>query len=285
MFENYRATKKDFEAIEEGIKAVWHPKMRFVFRDLTKIANTVVISYDSKFIYLWNSSSLSNYPKYQFPHKLRLKNEWQYAWCAGIWDKEIEKLLPKKIQQASHFKIPRISGGLLKPFVTLQKKIKDTSLNPYTSYESYLATIVHEFGHVYWNQHKLWWYSNKKQNLAYLRLAKNLHKKEGEASKVSLNLPINAGIGEVFAFCTEYYASQLFWPNHKKNLDTFSKERIKELIKLEHTKDLEKEDSVIEPNKNPHDFASVLGKIIISQHPQTWPRILTNIPPITTRPC
>lgn len=31
MFENYKATQKDLEAIGEGIKAVWQPEIDFVF--------------------------------------------------------------------------------------------------------------------------------------------------------------------------------------------------------------------------------------------------------------
>lgn len=283
MFENYIATKKDFRAIEGGIETVWRPEMAFVFKNKSLLKNVVIISYDSKFLYLWTkiklpklktfACSLINYQAYKIPHKVKLKDEWQLGWRAHLSIKQFEKLLPKKLQK-SEFKIPKISGGLSKPFTELQKK-KDIKLNPYITYESYLATLVHEFAHIYWNQHKLWWYSNKKENIKYLRIAKQLYERKKEISKIPIYFPAATGITELFATCVEYWASKLFWPNHKKNFDLFTKERLKQLIKTEEKKDLEREDSVLEPSRNPHDFAFIFGKIILTQYPKNWPQILT----------
>lgn len=269
MFEDYQASKEDLEAIEEGIKTAWRPEMDFVFKDRNLLKNIVVISYDSKFLYVWTKFKLSH----KIPHKIKLKDEWQLGWQASLTIKDFFTLLPKKFPK-SDFKIPKMSGGLLTPFVELQKK-KKIKNNQYITYESFLATIVHEFGHLYWNQHKLWWYSNKKENINYLKTAKELYQKKGKIPRIFLHLPLSSGIGELFAFCVEYWASELFWPSHKKNLDVFIDNRIKELIKIEEKKDLEREDSVLEPNQNPHDFAFVFGKIILTQHPKTWPEILT----------
>jgi hypothetical protein len=289
MFENYRATKKDLEAIGEGIKAVWQPEIDFVFKDRGLLKNVVVISYDSKFFYLWTkirvprlkifTSGLSNYHAYKIPHKIRIQDEWQLGWRAGLLIEQFTKLLPKKLQK-SDFKIPKISGGLLKPFFSLQKK-KKVKDNPYITYESFLATIVHEFGHIYWSQHKLWWYSNKKDNIRYLKTAKQLYEKKKKVPKISLYFPAITGVNELFATCTEYWASKLFWPNHKENLDTFAKERLEELIKKEEKRDLEQEDSVLEPTRNPHDFALVFGKIILTNYPKSWPILLTKSSLIT----
>lgn len=283
MFENYKAIKKDFEAIEQGIKTVWRKEMNFVFKDRSLLKNVVVISYDSKFLYLWTKIELSGvetipccipkYQAYKIPHKVKLKDEWQHGWRAGLSIKQFAALLPKKLQK-SDFKIPKISGGLLKPFIKLQKK-KKVKNNPYATRESFLGTIVHEFGHVYWSQHKLWWYSNKKENIRYLKMAKQLYENKGKVPKISLYFPVMASINELFAFCAEYWASKLFWPSHKQNLDTFAKDRLESLIKNEEKKDLEREDSVLEPSRNPHDFALVFGKIILARYPKTWPRVLT----------
>lgn len=269
MFENYLASKKDLKAIEEGIKTVWQPEMDFVFKDKDLLKKPVVISHDSKFLYLWTKLKLSH----KIPHQVKLKDEWQLGWQASLPINQFTNLLPKELQQ-SDFKIPKISGGLLSPFIELQKK-KEVKDNLYVTRESFLATIVHEFGHIYWNQHKLWWYSNKRENMDYLRIAKRLYERKEKIPKISLHLPLNSGIGEVFATCTEYCASSFFWPTHKKKLDNFVKNRLKELIKIEKKKDLEREDSVLEPSKNPHDFAFVFGRIILARYPKSWPQILT----------
>lgn len=83
-------------------------------------------------------------------------------------------------------------------------------------------------------------------------------------------------VGELFAFCTEYAASEILWKNHKLNMDKFIKERLKILIKEEQKKNLDREDSVLAPKRYPHDFAFVIGKIITSSFPQSWSNILTN---------
>ena len=286
MTVNYRATDKDIRAINEALSLIWYPKMKFVFREPKRIENTLVVSYDSKFIYLWISKELSTfkpisktkkYYLYQLPHNLKLKDEWQGAWWANIVSKEIEKYLPKEVKEENRFKIPIISGGLLGPFTKLQKA-KRVLGNLYTSKESYLATIIHEFGHIYWNSYKLWWYSDKKENLGYLNLAVNLYsrkQKQNLQKNFLFRLPSPTYLGEVFAFCTEYYASELFWKNHIRNLEIFTRNRLSRLTTFEEEKDLDRENSIIEPNTLPHDFASVIGKIILAKYPTTWPEILT----------
>ena len=167
-----------------------------------------------------------------------------------------------------------ISGGLLIPFTTLQKSFRKKH-NPYTTRESYLATIIHEFGHVYWNQYKLWWYSNQEENLKILAAAKQLYAKKTKTSTLPVWFPMTEGIGEIFAICAEYRASMLFWPDHQRNFDLFAANRIEHLlIKKEQAKNLEQEDSVLEPKKFPHDFAIVFGRIILTRYPKIWPQIL-----------
>ena len=165
-----------------------------------------------------------------------------------------------------------MGGGLLTPFVELQKK-NNIIDNPYITRESFLATIVHEFAHIYWQQHKLWWYPNKKENINFLQTAKQLY--EAKKLRKTIYLPLDPGLSELYAFCAEYTASEIFWKSHKHNLDIFIKKRLERLIKEEQTKDLDREDSVIAPSRYPHDFAFVFGKIILSNYPKTWSIILT----------
>jgi len=277
MFENYLATETDLETIEEGLKTVWKPELNFVFRKKELIASTVAVSYDSKQLYLWLPirQRPGQYRLRKILHNITIPPEYHRGWHAGVWEK-IEKRLPPPIRKASRLVIPHISGGLLKPFITLQKD-KRLDVNPYTTKESYLATIVHEFGHIYWEQHRLWWHSNKMDNLRLLRLAHNLYLHPRiKNTKANLYLPTPYFIGELFAFCSEYTASDIFWPKHKIMLDKFGLYKTKSLIFFEKNKNLGREDSVIEASTNPHDFASVYGKIILSQYPTTWPQLLTH---------
>ena len=273
MFENYLASKEDIDTISEALKYVWSPKMSFVFPDKSRILKTIVISYDSKFIYIWKLDSKG--PMYKIPHEIKIKDEWQFSWRVNIWIDQIIDVLPGWIKNKSRLEIPIISGGFWTPFIFLQKA-GNVSKNPYITRESYLATIIHEFGHIYWNSFKMWWPSDKKENLRYLEIAKELCKGKPKKINEPLHFPGLEEIGEIFAFCTEHYASELFWRNHKRNLDSFIENRLNTLIILEKKKNLEKEDSVIEPSRYPHDFAFVFGKIILEKYSISWPKILTN---------
>lgn len=269
MIDHYIASWEDLEAIEEALEKVWNPTLNFVFEKRKLISSTVVVSYDSKYLYLWVplGNKRGQYSLQKISHNLSLPPKYHYAWYTGLWEK-VEELLPSSIKKTSRFSIPRIGGGLLTPFITLQKSHR-IKINPYTTKESYLATIVHEFGHVYWNQHKLWWFSDKKENLRYIRQAIKTNRQH-------VYLPLPFGIGELYAFCAEYSVSTIFWPAHRNSLDKFIKKRLKILTNVENVKNLNQEDSVIEPNKNPHDFALVFVKIILALYPQQWPEKLTS---------
>lgn len=281
MFENYKATEKDFESIEEGIKTVWRPELDFIFSQKNFLKNIAVISYDSSFIYLWTDKSipnltslpcsLSNYYAYKIPHKVKIKDDWHHAWWTGSLPDLLERILSVELKTTWN-QISKIYGGLMTSFIELQKK-KDLGFNPYITKQSYLATIIHEFGHAYWEKHKLWWYSDKKENLDFLETAKKLY--ERRKVKKNIYFPMVFAVGELFAFCAEYAACEILWKNHKLNMDKFIKERLKILIKEEQKKNLDREDSVLAPTRYSHDFAFVFGKIILSNYPETWPKILT----------
>lgn len=214
MFENYLATSDDLETIREAFKFIFLPKMRFVFSDLSKIIKVLIVSYDSKYIYVW---SLNPTKLIKISHNLSIPDEWQMGWRASLPYREVWKYLP-----ISTYNKQIISGGLLTPFITLQK-IKKLANNPYTTKESYLATIVHEFGHINFGG------SNKK--------------------------------GELAAFCTEYYASQLFWPKHIKLLDKF-------------TEGINKKTPIKINSNDQHIFALLNANKFIVRYPKSWPKQL-----------
>ena len=282
MFENYKAQSHDLEAIKAGISFVWKPELEFIFTDKLLFANLSVVSYDSQFIYIWTRIPLKDVEKiaysilgfraYKIPHKFKIKDDNQRAWCAGIAKfKELEKALPKELK-GNHYDRPGISGGLLTPFTEIQKT-KPRIHNAYTTYESYLATIVHEFGHIYYNQHKRWWYSVKRENLSLLKSAQKLYQgTQVNLEKVKIRIPTDKDLTEVFAFCTDYTAAKIFWPNHKVDIDKMNLARLPELIRKEEKKNLDQEDSSLQ--ESAHDLSIVIGKLIVEKYPQTWPQIL-----------
>ncbi len=281
MQNNYTATEKDFKAIEEGIQTVWSPKLSFIFKDKDIIRNSAIVAFDSKYIYIWTTKkldnvdkiycSLKNYFAYKCPHNIDIENIDRMGWRAGIWPLELNNFLPRELKK-NDFEIPKPCGSMLGDFIVNQKKIRGEKNNPYITHDSYLATIVHEFGHIYYNQHRLWWYSDKTENIGYLQTALNLYlgKKTG---KIKVRMPSPTFFNEIFAFCSEYSAAKIFWQQHKENLDKFAVELIKNIIKEEEQKNLDNEDSVLQI-ENAHYGSFVLGKILIEESPASWPQKL-----------
>lgn len=269
MFENYEATKQDFEAIEEGIKVVWHPKLNFVFKNKKFIKKVIVVSYDSKNLYLWSQTKfpklttlkcdLKQYFTYKIPHQLKISDDYQYWWRAGLQPPELTKLLfsKLKINELTSF----ISGGLLTPFITLQKKIKNYKNNPYTTRESYLATIAHEFGHVYYHQKVSSQYKNRDAKEVLMRAEACYKGQQITLSKIKIPYPIDYNISEVFAFCVEYQTAVLFWSTHKKAIDKNAFAQIKNFLK---------KDKPTAIFLNSHHFAAIVGKLIFSASPHSW---------------
>lgn len=276
MFENYLANKKDLKAIEEAISVVWQKELDFIFNDKNLIKNVIVISYDSKYIYFWTkillpkykklSTQLKDYNFYKIRHNINIDDNEQLGWYAGLKIEKIAKYLPKKLT-IDNYQYPKISGCLLQPFIKSHINKKDA----YDTKESYLATIVHEFGHVYFDQHKLFWYSDKKENLNYLRTALNLYNtKKPNLKNIKIRIPSYMPLTELYAFCVEYTVANLFWTNFKNKLDKINSEIIKKLIKREIQKKLNIQNSSLEEDKGGHIFALTIGKIILSRYPDSW---------------
>lgn len=269
MFKNYIATQDDLEAIEDALEYLWRPELDFIFRDRSKIERTLVISYDSEHVYVWSRDS-DEYSVTRISHSLEIEDKFQSYWRANLQPKELLECLPKKWQQ-NRFAIPKISGGLLTPFIELQKK-KNRPHNPYATRESYLATIIHEFGHVHYNAHKLWCYMDVDESLKLLQKALDLYRDdEIEMNNFRIRVPTHQELGELFAFCTDYSAASIFRPQHKKDIDKYFAGVIPNLKNEEKRKDLHKQDSVL---NNSHTFAAIVGRLLLSRNPQNWPDIL-----------
>lgn len=282
MFEDYKTQPDDLEAIKAGISFVWKPELEFIFANKSLFFNLSVISYDSEFIYIWTAIPLKNieeipygvlnFRAYKIPHKFKIKDEDQRGWCAHIAKLGgLEKSLPKELK-GNQYDRPGISGGLLTPFTEIQKT-KPRIHNAYTTYESYLATIVHEFGHIYYNQHKRWWYSDKQENLNLLESAQELYPgTQVNLDELKTRIPAGKDLTEVFAFCTDYAAARIFWPKHKDDIDKMNIARLPKLIKAEKKKNLDQEDSVLQ--ESTHDLSTVIGRLLVEKYPQTWPQVL-----------
>ena len=290
MFQNYLAGKEDFEAIEEGITAVWRKELNFIFQNKKLLQKVIVISFDAKRLYLWTKinlpkleklpTKLAGYHFYQINHQLEIKDEVQLGWRVGLVPEKMADYLPKNIL-IGNYQFPKISGSLLSPFIKSHQKVnaKGYRGDAYDTRESFLATIVHEFGHAYYDQHKLFWYSSKKENCSYLNTALKLYQGQKPKNILEIRIPSYPNLSELFAFCTDYTAASLFWPNHKKDIDKANIEMLKWQIEEEKKRNLDIQDSTLENWPGGHIMAMTIGKILLSYFPTNWPQKLLSISP------
>lgn len=281
---SYFASDNDIEAIEEVIRLVTSQKLAYIFHKKELLKHFLLVSFDSSFIYLWTTERIQGIEKIKcslqtvsagkIPHKIALTEGDRLGWVAKITSDSIWNLLPKNLK-VNDFILPKMSGSLLGDFVRHQIN-KNQTLNPYVTKESYSATLIHEFAHLYYNQHKNWWYSDKKYNLSLLDTALSLFENKKTTIPI-LYTPSPLFLSELFAFCAEYAASEMFFPKHKKAIDTFSKQQIEMLRKQELVKDLETENSTI-GESTPHDTAMILGRILIEKYPINWSDVLLTKP-------
>lgn len=278
----YLATKDDFNAIEKGVQSVWNPKLSYIFRNKKLIENTLIISFDRKKIYVWSKhkiddlkslpTSLKDFFLYAFSHNISFSETERLGWHTGSVIPLVLDVLPSTFKN-DDFQQPKIFGSLLGDFMEIQKKIRGKENNPYITQESYLATIVHELGHVYFVcSGGKYWNNDKKYNLKVIDIAAKLYESTLiNLDKSDITIPGYQSLSELFAFCTDYSASCIFWPNHRNNLDRYYKEKLAYLTSKETLNDLNTTNSVVD---DPHNFACVVGKILLSKYPKIWPDII-----------
>jgi hypothetical protein len=284
MFENYVHTKEDLEAVEEALEYLERPELDFIFKDRKLINKTLVISYDSKELFIWTKLKhpklkklpcrVKGYNAYRIPHKIEIKGRSYRAWRTGLQIKELYEYLPKKFQR-SWYDIPRINGGMLMPFVKTHRALRKERkwpTDPYHTKESYLATVIHEFGHVYYGKKNPWYYSDRNETIGYMKTALGLYRdgrKDGDIERFPICVKSgNRCLGETFAFCTEYYAASTFWRTHRDNIDAENKDCIKSMLRKEKQAKLDQEDSKL---ADPHSFAAIIGKMLLHKYPDSWP--------------
>lgn len=273
----YLASSEDFRALEEAIQIVYSSKLKFIFQETKILDKTSIISFDSKYIYIWTRLKFSNlkrikkenYFLYKIPHSLDIKKEHRIGWKSGIYIDGLRNFLPKTLFE-NNYEFPIISGSLFGDFIKNQIEMIGKNNNPYITKAGFLATIVHEFGHIYYRQHKNWWFSSKQKNLKLLNSSLMLFKNSNQKIEIEIEIPHPFLFSEVFAFCCEYEASKVFFPKHKENLDKHAYEIIKKSIDMEKQKNLDIEDSVFS-DRTSHEAALILGKILIEKYPKNWP--------------
>ncbi len=270
-------TNKDIETLVEGINTPYDTELDFVFTDKSRIHDVVAITFDDKKLYLLTKKNLAldlrksfgDINEYVVNHSITFKNRDHAGWQTGIRNPLISDYLPKDNS------LRYISGGSLTNFINFQAS-KNNKYNPFVTKESYLATIVHEFGHMYYNSSKLTWYSDREENISYYKNALDILKtRETEEKKTHLRIEHPQYISELFAFCTDRTASQLFWPQHLKDTNKYLERHLERQLEAERLKDLSKEDSTL--SENTHIFAATVGLNIMARYDSSWPMKILEI--------
>lgn len=284
----YKATKEDIEAIEEGINIVFDPKLSFIFKDKSALEKFLLVSYDSEYIFCWSTEKIQNQlihnthiPNkknvsfYKLPHKLYISEQDRIGWHASIILTGLYDVFPKTL--LDDVTLPKMSGSLLGDFIITQKETKGEKNNPYVTKESFLATLIHEFGHAYYNQVSP---SVKTRSLKFLHHAEQLFLGKTPKDLIAPYVPYIPSsdlfyvFGEAYAICAELYASNLLFPKHHSYLSSFILKEIQKVLQEEYSS----KDPFLDLNKNYHTVAAAIGKIFMHLYPSYWPEVIIQYP-------
>lgn len=232
MFQDYNFSKKDSERIEEGLKIINSKKMQHIFTH--KVGVVDILSFDSKFIYLWSrknykqkeksKNSVENFRVYRLKHCFQISQS-DYGGIylsGGAIEGKVEKMAPREI------------NIIIPPFgawdrLTRKKSNPSSYLTEYK--EAYYSAIIgHEFAH---------WYSlqslrfSQKKFLNILQKLIEISKKQkkdfwgkeinNKELQFLLNPPSIDFLGELFAFLVGLEIIKIFYPKFfKKTLKTMT---------------------------------------------------------------
>lgn len=266
---------KDLKLLGKSLDYVWDKKLTFIFKNKSLLRKVLILTFDKHRIYILTKSPLvslknpQNFPHgyflYKLNHNIPLGSEDFRGWWNGIKRQEFLSYLPKDFTNQSQLLWPRVSGPLPSLFLAhhAELKRKNYAWDPYSTPESYMATIIHEFAHAYFDAIYLPWHGIKHQNLEILDNALKLFSGEKINIKDVNTISLFSSVAsEIFAFCTEYFSSSLFWPRHKEAIDKEFQNAIPLLIKEEQNIDLNLKASILD--RETHLPAAIFGKIIIA---------------------
>lgn len=278
----------NLKIIKQSLDYIWNSQLSTAFQNKSLLKKILILAFDDSKLYILTKIPLeirgiksqqffNDYNLYIIKHNISLKNNDFCGWRSCINKKEFLKYLPQQFVKTSQLSWPRISGPVATLFFDFHKKLKKQKriFDPYTTKESFLATIIHEFGHAYFYGTYLPWHGFQKQNLAILKTALSLFsgKKVTPKTKIAWNSFVPPNASEIYAFCTEYYASTVFFPNHKKAIDREMEYFLPKLIREEKKKDLNFQASILDLNQ--HLSSAIFGKLIISQLGSSWPNFFS----------
>ncbi len=250
--------KEDLNLISKSLSYVFGGRMDNIFSRKEILKGVSLVSFDNNFLYLFTiENNVVNIK--EISHREDILDKTKRGWSAYLRQKgELKKYLPESCIQS---KI--VSGGLFSDFVALQ----GYNQSIYTAKEAYIATIIHEFAHVYFNKLNPFYYADKEYNLEILELSRDLYLKKPVNLEYTISIPSYADSTEVFAFCAEYEYARKY---AKKYFDSMNEEFSKQIdcmLEEEKLKNLEKEDSVL---VDPHSLSFVIGKLIVEKYPDDW---------------
>lgn len=256
---------KNTDLIIQSLSYIYDDKVDFVFKnlDIFKDVTTISISKDKLYIFKYQNGKIE---KEEINHKEKILDDTLKGWGVYLGQKEdLEKYLIGK-----YTKDKITSGGVFSEFQRIQRLRKHSI---YTTESSYICTIVHEFGHIYFNTLCPWYFNDKEYTLSVLNKLSDIYAKDSKASDFDIKMPrdYKGYQTELFAFCTEYSFARKYYKDFAKDIDNEIYRRVKIDLEEEKNKDFSKEDSTF---NDVHMFSMYMGKILVERYGDEWSEVL-----------
>lgn len=256
--------KKDIDLIQESINYIFDKKLSFLFKDISIFNGLAIVGIDKNDLHVFHYND-SKIEYGNIKHSEIILDDTLKGWGTYLRQKEdLEKYL-----HGSYQKNKIASGGIFTEFKRVQA-LRKRSI--YTTEVSYICTIIHELGHIYFNITNPWYFNNRGYTLEVLdRLGGNENSLDLSNFEIRMPADYKGYQSELFAFCTEYSFAKKYFQEHATNID-------KEILRCskidreeEAKKDLLKEDSIF---NDMHMFAMYMGKILIEKYGDKWSKVL-----------
>jgi len=232
MFKNYIFKKQDFAATEKAISMAYDKKLEHVF--LHGLSDFDLVSYDSKFIYLWSRNdypdlekfkdSVCGFKIYRFLHKRQLAKTDFAKMGLATGDFRLGGEVFKEIPQKLTVHVTPLTAWIRRIRKSYNIPKKEV---PYEK-AYYHVILLHEIAHFHF--FKKFNFKTPAQE-KILKLAKSLvetPKRVKPLSKSELNELFTPkdirALGEVFSTLVELEATKVFYPKYlRKTIDQMVK--------------------------------------------------------------
>jgi len=251
--------EKTVQLIEKALDIFTDQSNRHIYKDLSIIDHTLVVTFNESKLFTWRKSTNSRYERFNFEHTLNIEESVVDNWSCAPIIYGLEEHLPKELLQTTK-PFPIISGV---PFHIFRR-----------TEEEYIATIIERLSFAYFNIQIPTRFFDHQANVSLIEGALSVSTNEKQGTQLDFCLPFHPSLGEVFPTCAILDISERCLPAYSKMLNDAIKTRLAEYydneLKLNPLWNLSHLEDTLHA-------AYIIAPLLRAKFGNKWPQALLNI--------